>query len=241
MATSQTSQTNSPPPATSAPVAPVAPPLSALSPILSASGAVVPAAASVLTASIAAVLASGMGTATISAMIVKRLVLAGVALAVAREIVLLAGRRAGGTVAPLGVAGSAVRALNASRRAAYIVSAVTRVMQAIRKGDSLKKAIASERRYLAQHLVAARHRSLAAQRVDQAAMVHGPTLGWYLGGPVNTHSPWCIAANGHNFSVDDPPLGRFPGTVHPSCACWAGPSFPGATSVLQATAHVKGD
>lgn len=222
------SQPQTPPPATK----PVAAPPPA--------GAALLAGQAALIASITALLASGYGAAMIPTLIISRLVKWGILLAVAQQVVAMSGRRPGGMPATVGVASKAVRTAEFGYRASYIVHACLRLMDALAKGDDFDQALAAERRYHQDHMDAIQHRAMAARGVDRAAAANGPLLGWYLGLEARDHTPFCLAASGHNFAVDKPPRGFYPGTPHRHCACWAGPPFPGAISVAQATSSIKG-
>jgi hypothetical protein len=165
----------------------------------------------------------------------------GILLAVARWVVDMSGRAPGAMPKSIGIASRAVRQAEFGYRASYIVHACVRLMESLTKGEDFDQAISAERTYHQQHMEAIQHRAHAARGVDRAAATSGPLLGWYLGGEAATHTPWCLAASAHNFDIRKPPRGFYPGTAHAKCACWAGPPFPGAISVAQATSSIKGD
>lgn len=124
---------------------------------------------------------------------------------------------------------------NELRRAQFLVNCAYRLEQSIREGDArgldprqvLDAAVARERRYLAQHAEAIWGRSQAGARVDSAASLYGPLLGWNT--VLDRHtSAECKAANGKNFQADRIPVIGYPGAVHPHCRCYPGPPHPGA-------------
>lgn len=128
--------------------------------------------------------------------------------------------------------------LNHMRRAQFVIAAARRVHQALIEarsadrplGQALADALAAERRYYGQHLVAMWARNKAAAAIDSAAMLHGRLLGWNTV-LTPTTTPECLAANRHNFLADQmPPIG-WPGLAHPGCRCYPGPPFPGAPMV----------
>jgi|SRR5579859_5769739 len=145
---------------------------------------------------------------------------------------------------PLGAHGPAQRrifTLNVVRRAQFLVAAGRRItadLTAARShsentGNVLDLAMARERRYYAQHIAAISHRSLAAARVDSAAMMYGPLIGWYTVHDAHT-TPDCLAADGKNFWAGQPPLIGYPGTAHPRCRCWPGRPHPGGKLLASA-------
>lgn len=124
---------------------------------------------------------------------------------------------------------------NELRRAQFLVNCAYRLEQDIRRGDALgldprqvlDAAVARERRYLAQHAEAIWGRAQAGARVDSAASLYGPLLGWNT--VLDRHtSAECKAADGKNFRADQVPLIGYPGSAHPHCRCYPGPPHPGA-------------
>jgi hypothetical protein len=124
---------------------------------------------------------------------------------------------------------------NELRRAQFLVACSRRLEDSIREGDArgldpeavLNAAVARERRYLAQHAEAIWGRTMAGARVDSAASLYGPLLGWNT--VLDSHtSAECKAADGKNFQADRVPVIGYPGAVHPHCRCYPGPPHPGA-------------
>lgn len=120
-------------------------------------------------------------------------------------------------------------------RARYLFGAAKRITANLRLLGSdphaLITAVRDERRYLGQHLDAARNRRKAAQQVDRVA-AGSPWLIWLTAGDARVE-PECRALHGELFTVDQPPevAGRlvYPGAVHPHCRCRAAPF--GATPI----------
>lgn len=99
-------------------------------------------------------------------------------------------------------------------RARYLVNAAQR----LKGGASFEQ----ERAFAQQHIGAQAARAEAARKVDQAALTHGPLLGWYAVMDSST-DPICRNANGKNFNALDPPKIGLPGTLHGGmCRCRAG-------------------
>ena len=124
--------------------------------------------------------------------------------------------------------------LNLIRRAQFLVNSAVRLsadLSRVASGEqpatSLLDAIARERRYYGQHMMATWNRMRAAAAVDTAVMDYGPLLGWYAVMDAAT-SPECRRANRHNFRADVMPRIGYPGAVHPHCRCLPGPPIPGA-------------
>lgn len=124
---------------------------------------------------------------------------------------------------PAGPASGHVARTEAAFQAAYISEASKRL--------TLNGNIDAERRYLAQHLDAARRRREAAETVDRVASRFGPVLGWYAVNDRRT-TAFCKAASGHNFHAARPPRIGYPGSLHGgACRCVPGPPHPGAALV----------
>jgi SPP1 gp7 family putative phage head morphogenesis protein len=112
-------------------------------------------------------------------------------------------------------------------RARYLFNAAKRITANLRllgtDPHAVMTAVRDERRYLNQHLNAARNRRSSARQVDRVA-TGSPWLIWktVMDGRAE---PECRALNGELFTVDHPPVvnGRpvYPGAVHPNCRCRA--------------------
>lgn len=114
--------------------------------------------------------------------------------------------------------------------AAYLANAALRLTE--------NASPAQERTYLAQHLRAQGIRREAAQRVDAAARMFGPTLGWRSVRDART-TPACRKAHGSNFGYTHPPAIGYPGSLHGgACRCLPGPPYRGAGTVDEALAGV---
>lgn len=137
-----------------------------------------------------------------------------------------------------------VRDLEVYSRAQFVVNSATRLQRAVDEGRDLRAAIATERRYAAQHEAARRGRLVAAAQVQSAANTYGWTLpegtlvGWYLN-PLLNNDEECIAAAGHNFIAEQGTTIGLPGSVHPNCGCFAGPPHPGARMVNVVVSKIK--
>jgi hypothetical protein len=140
-----------------------------------------------------------------------------------------------GTAGFYGPATMAMERQNIQRRAAFVVAAARRIgsdiVAAHSQGRSAATALAvsikRERRFYAQHLMAAWQRSNAGAQVDGEAMTYGLLLGWHTVRDTRT-SAECRQADGRNFYADHMPVIGYPGAVHPHCRCRAGAPFPGA-------------
>lgn len=118
-----------------------------------------------------------------------------------------------------------------TRRVEYIAAAAKRLKDPAHSTGR-------ERAYLASHLRAQQERAAAAVRVDRAARVHGPTLGWYAVMDSRTTRD-CRAANGAVFSAAKPPVIGYPGTLHGgTCRCWAGAPHKTTLTVDEAVAPI---
>lgn len=116
---------------------------------------------------------------------------------------------------PAGPASGHVARTEAVFQAAYLSEATKRL--------TLNANAGRERRYLAQHLDAARGRREAAATVDRVAEQFGPLLGWYAIRDTRTTSE-CRRAHGSNFAAARPPRIGYPGTLHGgACRCVPGP------------------
>ena len=129
----------------------------------------------------------------------------------------------------LGTAASRVAAAEPGIRARYILNAAKRITANLAHLDdqpgSLVTALRDERRYLTQHVHAARNRRRAARAVDQVAR-RSPFMIWQTRGDARVEAD-CAALAGSLFTLDQPPVldGRpvLPGSVHPHCRCRAVP------------------
>lgn len=129
--------------------------------------------------------------------------------------------------------------VNETRRGAYALAAMRRIQRAVddarAQGEPVNGAIgaalARERTYWAQHIAASQHRVAATSAVDGMAGTYGNLLSWRTVRDANV-TPGCLAADGKNWRVDDPPViegnPSFPGAVHARCRCKAGPPRRGA-------------
>lgn len=183
-----------------------------------------------LIAVIAAALATGAATSSITAALAPYLIRAGInpqAFARAAAAVAVTIRR------PSGVAGRIVAAQENTYRAAYVLAAARRITQAARstptgtlsRSEAIRQAITAERRYADLHKQAAANRRATAIQVDTQASRHGLLLGWKAKLDART-SAECRAANGNNFRADRPPLIGYPGSVHPHCRCQPTAPYP---------------
>jgi hypothetical protein len=139
-----------------------------------------------------------------------------------------------------GPATARIARLNLMRRAQFLIASAKRLgadlARSVSEGRAwdVRAAVAAERRYYGQHMVAMWNRMNAAAQVDSTAMTYGRLLGWYTWLDSRT-SPECRAANRHNFNADEMPAIGYPGAVHPHCRCMPGAPFPGAPLVGSAT------
>lgn len=189
------------------------------------------------------VLSSDLPALAMAPILVRVLVANGIETQAARAAVSLIGRTAASVATPTGTASRSIRTAEVAYRASYLLAAARRLSRALVEARStnepivaaLHAALVSEGRFRTQHLEAVRNRARAGAAVDAASVLHGPLLGWYLG-RAQTHTPDCVAANGHNFDATRPPRIGWPGTVHVRCSCYPGAPHPGAATVDQATA-----
>lgn len=118
----------------------------------------------------------------------------------------------------------------AKARAAYIVRATLRLAAAHATKDAaiIAAAQAQEDQYLAAHGKAAAERQTAVNDLITAVGKTKPDsdgrilMGWYA---EQFPCPVCLAVDGTNFDVFDPPLIGWPGWVHPHCGCHAGAPY----------------
>lgn len=122
-------------------------------------------------------------------------------------------------------------------RASYVLHASERLERSLRRGATIRTALADESLNYRRHEQAREGRMKTAARVYTAAGLWGNLLGWYLN-PLLNNDPECIAANGHNFYADEGTVIGLPGSVHPNCGCTAGPPIEGASLVNQVLANV---
>lgn len=135
----------------------------------------------------------------------------------------------------IGAASAQTSRMNTARRAQYVLAASRRVLAAARdarsKGEpvtaAVRKQLAMERRFYAQHQQAMWNRATAAGKTDMAAVEHGPLLGWNTVLDART-SAECRAADRKNYYATRIPYIGLPGSVHPHCRCFPGPPHPGA-------------
>jgi uncharacterized protein with gpF-like domain len=128
----------------------------------------------------------------------------------------------------------AIRA-NLLRRASFLLNAARRTQQAIvaaRSKDqpvmaAIRDALATEQRFMAQHVQASTGRVQAATAVDGMASTYGNLLGWKTVRDKRTTAE-CYAADKHNFHADRPPAIGYPGATHPNCRCTPVPPFKNA-------------
>lgn len=128
------------------------------------------------------------------------------------------------SAAAAGSAAEQMAKIAAPNHALYLFNAAKRL-------SADPTSLASERRYFTQHLAAARGRREAATKADAAVLRFGAVLGWHTQED-ELVDPECRQLAGTNFTLADPPHvhGRpvIPGTVHPSCRCFAGAAHVGA-------------
>jgi hypothetical protein len=196
-------------------------------------------------ATLAGVLAGGLGTAATVGLVGSVLATAGIASVVGTTNVAAEALRLASLakVPEVGTrAGPAARSAAQSAwryRASYVLSAARRLAQgALGEGD-FSKALGQERLYAAAHADASTRRIAAARTIDHLAGIHGPVLGWYARRDAKT-TPECRLASGGNFSALNPPSIGWPGAVHARCRCYAGRPHPGAGTVDNALRGISG-
>jgi SPP1 gp7 family putative phage head morphogenesis protein len=179
-------------------------------------------------ATVAGILATGLPVASAGAYVIVALTGAGITTAAA----MAAWKLLAATLTPEdqhGPAGRAIASMESSYRAAYLVNASRRIMVSLKTGD-LKRALSAEAGYFKMHLQATAKRKAVGKQVDAQVAIHGKTLGWKAVMDTRT-SAECAAMDGENFSVDDPPVIGWPGTVHLHCRCKAVAPFASADAV----------
>ena len=107
-------------------------------------------------------------------------------------------------------------------RASYLLNASHRIQQSLDRGETIRAALSEESLNYRRHESARAGRLAAAGRVEHAAAVFGPLLGWYLN-PLLNNEPECIVADGNNFWAEEGTVIGYPGSVHPNCGCYPGP------------------
>lgn len=210
--------------------------------------ATVPVGAAALLSTLAAILTSGLGAAAMLVLAVKALATVGISATAASAAFRLAGRLPQPAGEAEGIVGARTRSAELSYRVSYLLAAARRIEQSLQEArsrgesqlQSLRDALQKERRYFGQSLQATRNRANAATQIDHSSQVWGPVLGWNLGSR-KVHTPECVKAAGHNFSIARRPRIGWPGMVHSQCGCFAGPPFASKVTVDQATAGMIGD
>lgn len=194
-------------------------------------------------AQVIAVILSALGTALTAAQLVRLLAkamkAAGIGLLALRAVCVL---MMSWPESPMEGTGPAQRYMirqNSLRRAQFMWSACKRVQAAIVAarsrnepiGQAVRDALATEKRFMGQHIAASTQRIRASTAVDGAADAYGNLLGWNARLDSVT-SAGCRAASGKNFYADRPPViegaPSYPGAVHPSCRCFPSAPFRGA-------------
>jgi len=192
-----------------------------------------------LIAAIIAALGAALTAAQLVRLLAKIMALAGIGLLALRAVAVLMMSWPPDVLEGTGPAQRHAIRTNVTRRAQFMWSACKRVQAAIAAArsqgtpvlDAIAAALATEKRYMAQHIAASSQRVQASSAVDGAAEAYGNLLGW------NSHldsrtSAGCRLANGKNFYADRPPVVEgapsLPGAVHPSCRCWPSAPFKGA-------------
>lgn len=120
----------------------------------------------------------------------------------------------------------------AAARAAYMVRATQRMIAALVTHDDaiIAAANAREDTFAVAHAKAASERQTATNALIKAVGKTKPDadgrliMGWYS---ELFPCPTCLLADGCDFDVLDPPAIGWPGWVHPSCYCHAGPAHGG--------------
>jgi len=120
----------------------------------------------------------------------------------------------------------------ARARAAYLVTATTRLAKAYATGDAdtIAKAKTREDALFDQHAAAVAHRDGQLKLIATATDGAEPDskgrvlMGWHADDNPNRCAR-CTAANGKNFDALAPPPIGWPGWVHPHCFCEAGEPF----------------
>jgi hypothetical protein len=120
-------------------------------------------------------------------------------------------------------------------QAAYVMTAVQRIRDAVDTGKSFEQAVAQEQVYAAQHASAQKKRALALVQVRRAKRQYGRLLGWKAHAADGRVTPACRIADGANFNAA---TGPWPGTAHGgTCRCTVVHPFP--TSRIVVTEWIK--
>lgn len=145
----------------------------------------------------------------------------------AKQLLALAPLRSGLDLPPVPLAPGPVRnarAVNAQRRAQYLLNAARRLTVAGSSPTGAEGALDAEIRNFEAHQQAVRVRVVASKNVAQASERYGQELGWYAQRDSRT-SPECRRAHGTNFRADRMPAIGYPGAVHTHCRCRPGKPF----------------
>jgi hypothetical protein len=129
---------------------------------------------------------------------------------------------------------AAAKRANLRYRAAYLINAVKRLVNA----PDLKTALAREKQLYTAHKQASARRVASAQASVRLSNSTGTAiLGW--GGIQDARTtPDCLWLIGKNYGVASPPEGLHPGARHPRCRCYPVPPFPGKTVVTALPSHL---
>jgi hypothetical protein len=136
-----------------------------------------------------------------------------------------------GTRTPVGLGSVANDRREPAYDAWFVANSARRIAERVNAGKDPEDAIRPERTYVDQRERARRARRDAADKVDAATktpgnlVVNGRTvLGWAAHGDDKT--TWeCVAADGHWFYADRPPVIGYPGMPHGgTCRCWPIPA-----------------
>jgi len=190
-------------------------------------------------AAIIAALSAALTAAGLAAALAKTLKVAGIGYLALRAVCILMMSWPQDVLEGTGPAQRYMVRQNTLRRAQFMWAACKRVQSAVVTARShgqpvrqaIRDALATEKRYMAQHVAASNQRIAASSAVDGAAEAYGNLLGWNAFIDART-SAGCRAASGKNFYADRPPVVEgapsLPGAVHPSCRCWPSAPFKGA-------------
>lgn len=122
-------------------------------------------------------------------------------------------------------------------RAAYLLAAAKRIQAQLNEGSSVREAVQKEAPIYKRHEAARKNRLDSAAKVAKASDLFGDELGWYRN-PDSHSETECLAADGNNFSSSQGTIIGWPGSVHPQCACEAGPPHEDGGSVNDAVRGV---